>query len=63
MEHIVEGTSLEYQFACSYFDENDNVQDCSSGVEDHTKTEPRAFYIEFVTNQRQVTYKFSMGNF
>lgn len=60
---MVEGTSLHFNVTCSFYDDKDNIHDCTKAIVDKTETTPIVLYIEFVTLERQVTYKFSMNNF
>lgn len=47
MQEIVDGYNLTYEFSCTYFDEEGELQDCMlNGIDDLTGNAPYTFFIE-----------------
>eukprot|EP00347_Sterkiella_histriomuscorum_P013952 403362730 len=63
VENLIEGYNMSYTINCSFFDKNGNIQDCyDKGITDMTQSTTYNFYIEFVTQNRQIIKSFTLGS-
>ncbi|CDW90874.1 UNKNOWN [Stylonychia lemnae] len=63
VDNLLEGFNISYHVNCQFFDRNNNVQDCvDDGIVDNTQSTIYNFYIEQVTQDRQIVKSFTLGN-
>jgi hypothetical protein len=61
MEEVADGYNLTYDFNCTYFDDEGELQSCTLGLTDKTLNLPYTFWIEQVTSSNRITMSFTMN--